>query len=435
VHHHELYGLREGKYEWLNARQFKKKNYLPLRPERPYYFFIKRDTAQIKTYAQWEKLTDIFPVNSVGIVTARDQFVVGFSADEIKNRIMQFRNSSLPDEVISHTYDLKDKSNWSIANSRTQIKALPDWDSHIQRFFYRPFDTRFIFYYKALIERMRPEVMHHMLQENLGIQTCRQISGKLWRHILATPGITDDCYVSNITRERGYLFPLYLYPEQEASSKKAGITLSLFEPKVSYGKKGRTPNIAPQIFQKLKEVQGKNLTPEDVLHYIYAVLYSNVYRAKYAEFLRFDFPRIPFTADREVFQTFAGYGRQLVELHLLKGELLNHPIAKYQGRGENDRIEKIQYREAERQVHINDQKYFEGIAPGVWQYHIGGYQVLHKFLKDRRGRLMDDPRHYSRIVTAIAKTIEIQELLDKIYDSVERNLFKFETLDFNGERL
>ena len=163
-------------------------------------------------------------------------------------------------------------------------------------------------------------------------------------------------------------------------------------------------------------------SPEDVFYYIYGVLYSTIYREAYEEFLRRDFPRVPFTADVGLFRQMGEMGKDLADLHLLKSPVLETPIAKYMGGGGSDRIEKVTYNENEGRVSINTEKYFEGIAPEVWNYHIGGYQVLHKYLKDRKGRMMDDAPHYCRIVTALSKTIEIQERIDELYPDIEREV-------------
>jgi predicted helicase len=166
------------------------------------------------------------------------------------------------------------------------------------------------------------------------------------------------------------------------------------------------------------------LSPEEIFYYIYAVLYSNIYRTKYAEFLKIDFPRVPFTKDYKVFSRMGGYGKRLVDLHLLKSGELDPPVAKFQGKGEN-RIERLRYAEKEKRVYINQSQYFEGITKEVWEYQIGGYQVCDKWLKDRKGRTLDDIRTYCRIATAIQKTIEIQKAIDGIYTEAERETVLF----------
>ncbi|GEM_PF-1613659 len=174
----------------------------------------------------------------------------------------------------------------------------------------------------------------------------------------------------------------------------------------------------------ITDVANINITPEEIFYYIYAVLYSNIYRTKYAEFLKIDFPRVPFTKDYDLFSKMGGYGKRLVDLHLLKSGELDPPVAKFQGKGEN-KIEKLRYVEKENRVYINQNQYFEGIPKEVWEYQIGGYQVCDKWLKDRKGRPLDDIRTYCRIATAIQKTIEIQKAIDIIYPEAERETVLF----------
>jgi len=141
--------------------------------------------------------------------------------------------------------------------------------------------------------------------------------------------------------------------------------------------------------------------------------------------LKIDFPRVPFTSNYQLFQQTAEIGEKVASLHLLKGSDLDQPISKYSGSGEDNKIEKPNYKEAEKRVYINKQKFFDNIEPEVWNYMIGGYQVLHKYLKDRKGRQMDDPRHYCRIVTALSKTIEYQKKIDEIYEEIEKGIVEF----------
>jgi len=424
VYHGELFGLREEKNQWLKRKEFKLKNYTKIKPETPYHFFIKRDTKNIKIYLEWNKITDIFPVNSVGIVTSRDKLAIGYEKSEIKNRILQFRNPSQPDEILTQTFDLKDKSDWKIEDVRKQVQQLDNWEKHINEILYRPFDKRYAFYHQSVIERMRFEVMRHMIEgENIGLISSRQLdkSGALTsficNKIIDAHSITSAVSIS-------YLFPLYLYPEKEKKSRGGGVIMMVFEPPARYGKTDKIPNIAPEIVDILTKAYKKTPTPEDILYYIYAVLYSNTYRKRYAEFLKIDFPRVPFTGDFKLFKRISQFGYQLAELHLLKSELLNSPITKFQGSGKNDFVEKVQYSETEQRIFVNKEKYFEGITPEVWNYHIGGYQVLNKWLKDRKDRLLTlyEVETYCKIITALHYTIKIQTDIDRIYENVEKSI-------------
>ncbi len=185
----------------------------------------------------------------------------------------------------------------------------------------------------------------------------------------------------------------------------------------------RKPNINPELFDKLFQTFGNLLTPEEIFYYIYAVLYSNIYRTKYAEFLKIDFPRIPFTSDYEVFSKMSSLGKRLTDLHLLKSPELNPPIAKFEGHG-NSEVVRVNFVEKENRVYINETQYFEDISKEVFEYQIGGYDVLSKWLKDRKGRYLtlDETITYCKIATAIYRTIAIQQEIDILYPSCENAL-------------
>jgi len=423
VFHADLYGLREVKYDWLEHKDFSQKNYQAIQPQSPYYFFVKRNTEKIKAYLNWKAINEIFPANSVGIVTSRDEFVMDFDKNILRNRIAQLAGQSQDDEIIAHAYNLKDTTNWKLPEARKQIQKLEVWENLIEPIQYRPFDNRYIFYHESLVERTRRDVMRHMLGNNLGLITVRQVAEGIFNHSF----ITENIIESRITLSNkgiAFLFPLYLYKDK-IQEKSHFSTFMLFEPEADYGGKDRIPNIDKNVYEKLNNTYKEKLPPEGILYYIYAVFYSNIYREKYAEFLKIDFPRVPFTSDYKVFSKMAALGKQLTDLHLMKSDLLNQPITKYQGRSDNDRIEKITYAEKEQRIYINKEKYFDNVSPELWRYQIGGYQALHKYLKDRKGRHMDDPRHYCRIVTAVDKTIALQKQIDVIYNSIEKELISF----------
>lgn len=424
VFHADLYGLREVKYDWLENKNFSRKNYQAIQPESPYYFLIKRDTAKIKEYLKWKSVNEIFPVNSVGIVTSRDEFVIDFDKNILRNRISQLENMKQKDEIVAQAYNLKDKSNWKLSDARKQIQKLDNWESFIKSIQYRPFDNRYIFYHESLVERTRHDVMRHMLRDNIGLLTCRQTSLNIWLHAIVAENIIDDSLISNKTKERTYIYPLYLHKDK-VQKKSPFHTLMLFEPEAEYSGKDKIPNIDKTFYEKLNKTYKKKLAPEEILHYIYAVFYSNIYREKYAEFLKIDFPRVPFTADYKIFKKMAEFGQQLADVHLMKSNSLDKPIAKYQGKGDNDRIEKIAYAEKDSRIYINKEKHFDNVSPELWNYQIGGYQVLQKYLKDRKDRNMDNPRHYCRIVTAIDKTITLQNKIDVIFNNLEKKLIEF----------
>ena len=415
VYHADLYGLRQEKYDWLDKNEFLKENYLSVKPQTPYYFFRKYDTETIKKYLDWKKINEIFPLNGVGMTTARDNFVIDFDRFKLENRIRLFKNSKFDDEDLHNFFQINKKKGWNIRKAWEMLQSISDTElkKYILPIAYRPFCYRYIFWHDSVVWRTVRRVMYHMLKKNIGIMICRQISSNNWTHSLISENLVDNSLISNRTKERTYIFPLYLYPDEKKKD--------LF----NYAQSEKAPNITPLIFEKLSECYNKKPIPEEILYYIYGVFYSNIYRETYAEFLKIDFPRVPFTSDYGLFIEMGKLGKELTALHLLKSSELDSPIAKYQGSGDNDRIEKVIYKEDEQRIYINKEKYFEGVTPEVWNYHIGGYQVLHKYLKDRKDRMMDDAPRYCRIVTALYKTIEIQKQIDNIYPEIEKNLFIF----------
>lgn len=425
VFHNSKYGLRNEKYDWLSSSAFLPENYEKIYPESPYCFFVKRNTEKIKDYLKWKPVTGLFPVHSAGVVTSSDDFVVDFEKLKIKSRVQQLKNNGQSDEVLTHAFNLKDKKNWNLADARKKIRKLDDIDQFIEPVLYRPFDNRYVFYHDSLIERSRKEVMRHFggPEKNLGLALSKRVEGnKFWEHAFITDKIITHHSVS--IKEVNFLFPLYL-TQKDTSKKSHFQTLILFEPEVDYGSKSRKHNIEKSFYEKLNTVYKKNISPEEILHYIYAVLFSNKYRNKYAEYLKIDFPRIPFTSKNSIFRKMAQLGNQLIDLHLMESKLLNTPVSKYHGRSENNRISRVIYDEKEQRVFINTEKYFDAETPEIWNYHIGGYQVLQKYLKDRKGKEMEDPRCFCRIISAISTTIQIQNKIDKNYLDVEKKLIEF----------
>lgn len=404
VVHNELFGLREKKYEWLNNHNIKKVKWNKLEPKSPYYFFIPGDEKYSGDYNSFISLQDILSANNVGVVTARDKFAIDFEMDKLKKRIKDFTNLKISDDEIRTLYKLKDTSTFKLNKFRRKLSS-ENWENQFTNILYRPFDYREIVYTKWIIERPIYDIMRHMLEDNIGLIVPRQfkeISGAF-----VTKNIIGHKTVS--AYDINSLFPLYLYRETDKKD--------LFSDHESGEKK---PNIKQEVFEELKAKFKKEVTPEEIFYYIYAVLYSNTYRTKYAEFLKIDFPRIPFTKNYKLFIKLGKLGKQLADLHLLKSNELNKPISKYSGKGDNKVTQRPKY-ESEK-IYINGSQYFTNVKAEVWNYQIGGYQVCDKWLKDRKGRelSLDEIKTYCKIVTALSKTIELQKEIDKIYEGVEK---------------
>ncbi len=318
--------------------------------------------------------------------------------------------SQLNEELAREAFQLgKDARDWKVNLAQQDVKR--DGGPHrdkIVPILYRPFDVRYTYYTvhsRGFHCMPRPEVMRHMLAgENLALCVGRQgqvVGIGEWTLAFCARNVVD---LNMFYRGGSVNMPLYLYPSADSSG--------MFQ-------QGRQPNLADWLLPRLSAAYGFTPSPEEVLAYIYAILYSPAYRETYAQELHTDFPRIPFTVSGDLFRQMADLGQRLIDLHLLKSSELDSPAVRYQGTGSNDKVDYVQYDEARQRVYINADKYFEGITPEMWAYHIGGYQVLKKYLKDRKGRRLDDPVHYIRMATAIARTIEVQREIETIYPGVE----------------
>lgn len=415
VYYVEQWGLRDKKFEWLDKHDIENTNWEGISPVSPAYYFVKRDEKGWKTYKDFVKVTDIFPVNSIGIVTSRDNFVIDIDKNALVNRIRMFVSSNETSDFLQQAYDIRENKRWTINQAKEELRKVSNWEQYVHKILYRPFDERWIFYHSTVIERSREEVMHHLLKNNLALLVKRQ--QKLdFSYAYISNLITESCVFESAYANNTVL-PLYLYNSQKQQSflddnpKQANINWNVLPGWLSAWKPFTSP-VTDNFIQ----------VPEAIFYYIYAILYSNIYRAKYQEFLKSDFPRIPFTSDDKLFRDLAVLGEQLVELHLLKSKLLNNPASRYEGKGDN-RVEKRNYNDSSR-IYINGSQFFDKVSPEVWNYYIGGYQVLDKWLKERESRILslEDQLHFRKIITVLAETIEIQKRIDKFYPEVEKSL-------------
>jgi predicted helicase len=260
------------------------------------------------------------------------------------------------------------------------------------------------------MDRPRFQSQTQMINKNLAISTTRSVEIKReFDHVFCTSEVMDRHAVS--LKEINYLFPLYLYPAENELQLQAS----------------RRPNLNPDFIKAFAEKLGVKFVedgkgdlqttfgPEDIFNYAYAMFHSPTYRQRYAEFLKIDFPRLPLTSNKQLFKSLTEKGAELVALHLMEAQVLNNPITRYSVAGSN-LVEKVEYKETEQRVFINKEEYFEGIIPEVWNFHIGGYQVCEKWLKDRKGRTLsyDDITHYQKIVVSLKETIRLMAEIDAI---------------------
>ncbi|MBM4273173.1 MAG: DNA methyltransferase [Deltaproteobacteria bacterium] len=402
----DLWGLREGKYKTLAEMGLADTPWQELQPGPPFYLFVPQALDLRDEYDRGWPVNEIFPVNSVGIVTARDSLTIGWSEEAIWERVKDF--ASLPEEKAREKYHLgHDVRDWKVKLAQDDVKKSGPDRKRVVPILYRPFDVRFTYYTghsRGFICMPRPEVMRHLLaSRNLALITTRQTRDK-WA-ALATANIMG--HKSLAAFDINFLFPVYLSPQ------------GIFE------QGGRVANLNPKFIEDfsgrlglafIPEGRGDlaaTYGPEDVFAYAYAVFHSPAYRQRYAEFLKVDFPRLPLTGNKSLFAALVGLGAELTALHLLESPALDKLITRFPVAG-SQVVDKVHYDEKHGRVYINADQYFDGVPPDAWAFQVGGYQVLHKWLKDRKGRQLsfDDLHHYQKIVKALTETIHLMNAID-----------------------
>ena len=396
VHQADLWGAREskdkqnGKYPWLFAHDVSSTAWTQLAPQSPLYMFVPQKIDLLAEYERGWKLNELAPVTSPGVVTGQDAQAIAFTRREA--------------EQLARQHELSDE--------------------HVTSFLYRPFDVRQIVYDSKVVTRRRYKVMRHMLGgNNRALITTRQTRDK-W-DVLVTDTIIG--HKSLAAYDINSLFPLYLLPDDGDTEP------TLFDiGRPSGASSERSINLSSPFIAELERKLGlrfvqhgegdlrATLGPEDVFNYLYAIFYSPTYRERYAEFLQRDFPRVPVTSDVSLFRSLCNRGGRLVGLHLLRQ--IDSSIAVYPISGDN-RVEVVRYIPPTDQrqgcVWINKTQYFEEVTPEVWRFHVGGYQVAEKWLKDRKGRKLDyeDLNHYIAIIDVLVGTMRLMEEIDSTIPS------------------
>jgi len=411
VFHAQLWGKRESKYAWLEKQDVKTTHWEELKPTSPFYLFIPQDVTLREEYEQYWKVTDMMPLHGVGMTTARDEFVIDHDKDALLTRIMAFRNAALSDDELHDKFNIRKKKGWDIRKAWQMLQNIEEkeFEKYLTEVLYRPFEKRYIYYHDAVVWRTVKKIMQHMLAgENLGLITRRQmLPSQPCTYFYTSNNLISDGVIRSDNRGGESLFPLYIYPTTDllnSSSTK------------------RKPNFAPNFIKdiatglKLQFIDdgtgdlSTTFGPEDIFHYLYAVFHSPIYRERYAGFLKIDFPRLPLTRDKTLFQQLAKLGSRLVTIHLMEADIESESCYPIEG---DNLVEKITYKNEK--VYINKTQYFDHVTEAVWQCHIGGYQVCQKWLKDRKGRQLsyDDCTHYLYILAALEQTLDLMAKIDQ----------------------
>jgi predicted helicase len=463
IYHSELYGKRDIKYSLLINNSISKINWKQLENKKPYYFFVPKDFEAEKTYKNFVSVRDIFIYSGSALNSERNSICVHFNKKSSENVVSDFNN--LTYDELQNKYSTRDSRDWKLEYAISDIKNNFNKFKH-EKLSYKPFDTRWIYYTgksRGYIGTPSIGSMQHMLESNLALVTSKQSQKDDFRHVYISQDLIDRSLIGNAGAFGvGYVFPLYLYPETNNNQQ---LTTNATE---------RTPNlnakIVTEIAKKLdltfvseKEPEGNvcmlnneevrpefrlTFAPIDILDYIYAVLHSPTYREKYKEFLKIDFPRVPYPKNTTTFWKLVKLGGEIRQLHLLESPKVNDFITSYPIDGDNIVVkprfviarsgndeaiscskttdchtslrsvrndENKQMSETGK-VYINEEQYFDHVPLVAWEFYIGGYQPAQKWLKDRKGRTLalDDVFHYQKMIVALSETDRIMKKIDNI---------------------
>ena len=398
VFHNDMYGTRNTKYNNLNNSSV---SYTQIEPVEPYFFFVPKDSSNSDTYSSGFSLSELFLQSVTGIVSMGDNFAYDQNEEVLYERLVKLQNREYNHNALNEEFSLgKNYADFIMSNA----PLLELNEELLCKIAYRPFDEKYTYFDNKVLWRPRTEVMKHMLNDNIALIIPRQAITDNWSHVSVSTCLVDNRFhYSN--KGIPIVCPLYLYDTE-------------------FGKEIKRPNLKSDIVHIIEEKLGIQLaekrcdrsvfTPVDLLDYIYAVLHSPKYREKYKEFLKIDFPRVPYPTDQETFWKMVEIGGKLRECHLMQTEF-DTAAYSFIGDGTNE-VVKPEYKNG--RVYISKTQYFDNVPQAQWEQYIGGYQPLQKWLKDRKKTMLsaEDIEHYKKIIAALKLTEELMTEIDQVVE-------------------
>jgi predicted helicase len=426
---YDLFGHKSNKFDWLKLKSIFDIDWEKIILRKGDYLFQNFDHNIFDEYENFISTKIIFPDHSLGCLSKRDKLVIGFSFKELCSTIQGFLSKNKTDMEATSRFGLKLKDNdmWDASKARASVN-IDDVKSFIEDVNYRPFDSRKIFMHDKFIARPNKRVLRNFQKnDNVALINVRQLATLPFSHTFVSSIKSEQCFISNRTKEGGTVFPLYILPHGAEMDARPNICKDFIHKLTSRVKLNFKSDTNFGLINVGGENQTEDYGPRDIFHYIYAVLNSSNYRLRYADFLKSDFPRIPLPEGANIFLELVELGRLLVDLHLLaetEAIQLQQPETRYIGTGEA-RVEKGYPKYENGKVMINPSCHFEEVTPDVWGFYIGSYQVCCKWLKDRAGKggknphpgrvlTDDDIMHYRRITVAIKETMRLMAEVDKV---------------------
>ncbi|ELY5611967.1 DNA methyltransferase [Campylobacter jejuni] len=377
IYYHDLYGKRKDKYEFLYENDLNSIKWTLVKNNEPFYLFLPQNNDLLEEYNKGISVKDIFMLSSVGIASSKDAILISTNNKKLEQQVYNFYNE----------FDKK----------------------YIKEIAYKPFDTQKIYYDIKKVERPRIDIMEHFLgYENIGLIYDRGTNLKEISNLFISSKVIDK----HLVGANSYVSPLYLYPTTRSKKFLEKENPNFNEENFT----SKIENFKESFRTFIDELYKEKFSPEDILGYIYAVLFHKIYREKYLDFLKIDFPKIPFTKDKNTFKNLSKLGLKLVNLHLLKNDELDFNVGEAlfkDIKNKNFKIQKIKYNKDVKELFINESLYFNKVSPEIYEFKIGGYAVLDKYLKSHKEEDIDH-KHFTLIIQTLDETLKIQDEISKI---------------------
>lgn len=411
IYYHDLYGKRKDKYEFLYENDLNSIKWTLVKNNEPFYLFLPQNNDLLEEYNKGISVKDMFMLSSTGICTQRDSVTIQKTKQDIVNLVNDF--CKLDEVTLKEKYNIeKDGRDWQLSKV---INSLKNTKGAFKQVAYRPFDPCWTYYNgesRAFMAYPRDEVMEHFLEnENIGLICNRTVSLQTFNHNFITQYIAD-LHILETGNASAYIFPLYLYPTTRSKKFLKKENPNFNEENFT----SKIENFKESFRTFIDELYKEKFSPEDILGYIYAVLFHKIYREKYLDFLKIDFPKIPFTKDKNTFKNLSKLGLKLVNLHLLKNDELDFNVGEAlfkDIKNKNFKIQKIKYNKDVKELFINESLYFNKVSPEIYEFKIGGYAVLDKYLKSHKEEDIDH-KHFTLIIQTLDETLKIQDEISKI---------------------
>ncbi|TEY04034.1 type ISP restriction/modification enzyme [Campylobacter sp. US33a] len=412
IYYHDLYGKRKDKYKFLYENDLNSIKWTLIKNNEPFYLFLPQNNDLLEEYNKGISVKDMFMLSGVGICSKRDNIVFHNKKENLIQLLKDF-NTKTKNELYK-IYDIgEDSRDWKLDSAINAVnKNCGNLEKFIKKCHYRPFDKKWTYYIensKAFMAYPVYDIFEHFLEnENIGLICDRGTKLNSINNIFIANKIID----LHLVGSGSYIYPLYLYPTTRSKKFLKKENPNFNEENFT----SKIENFKESFRAFIDDLYKEKFSPEDILGYIYAVLFHKIYREKYLDFLKIDFPKIPFVENKKTFKNLSKLGLKLLNLHLLKDDELisNAGEALFKSvKNKNFKIQKIKYNKDTKELFINESLYFNKVSPEIYEFKIGGYAVLDKYLKSHKEEDIDH-KHFTLIIQTLDETLKIQDEISKI---------------------